>query len=291
MDNVNIKNIIEKLKNNINETNHNKSSHWKVHAKKIDEFLDITKNYGFGSFEKKSFKKIFYFFLKRLVFGNKVFKTLLYKNCKIIFDKLHREMDSDVMRHIFTFNKIKEYIEPKSICIIGDGKLNGILCAHLMFPEAKIFSINISEVLIHDLIILNQMNLKIKNQVILVENLNTKYENSSLILVPANLKRFLLNKNIDLFINIASFQEMTTNEIDNYFDIIKNNKGMLYCCNREYKKLIGGEETNFNKYPFSNCTKIFWEDCSWYKKYYSLRYPFIKNFPVNIKHCLVDYSD
>ena len=62
MDNVNIKNIIEKLKNNINETNHNKSSHWKVHAKKIDEFLDITKNYGFGSFEKKSFKKYFIFF-------------------------------------------------------------------------------------------------------------------------------------------------------------------------------------------------------------------------------------
>ena len=83
---------------------------------------------------------------------------------------------------------------------------------------------------------------------------------------------------------------MTINEISNYFEIIKNNKSKLYCCNREYKKLYGGEELYFDKYPFANSKKIFWEDCPWHQKHYSLRPPFIHKYHGNIKHCLVDFS-
>ena len=83
---------------------------------------------------------------------------------------------------------------------------------------------------------------------------------------------------------------MTFSEIENYFDIIKNNKSLLYCCNREYKKLIGGEELFFDKYPWANGKKIFFEDCTWHKKFYTFRFPFIHFYNGNIKHCLVDYS-
>ncbi len=100
-----------------------------------------------------------------------------------------------------------------------------------------------------------------------------------------------MNKKIELFINIASFQEMTTNEINEYFQIIKNNKSKLYCCNREYKKLPDGEEIYFEKYPFSNSKKIFWENCSWHQKLYSLKPPFIHKYDGNVKHCLVDFND
>ena len=60
--------------------------------------------------------------------------------------------------------------------------------------------------------------------------------------------------------------------------------------NREYKKLLGGEELYFDKYPFSNSRKIFWENCPWSKEYYSLRPHFIHNYNGNVKHCLVDFS-
>ena len=74
--------------------------------------------------------------------------------------------------------------------------------------------------------------------------------------IPANFKNYLINKNIDFFITIAAFQEMTVGEIDNYFKIISSNKSTLYCCSREYKKLVGGEEIYFDKYPWSNSKKI-----------------------------------
>lgn len=290
MTNNSIYEIIKKLKSNIKNTEQNKSSHWHKHTRNIEEYLDITKNYGFGSYEKKTYKEFFYIILRRLVFGNKVFKTKLYKQCKTIFDKDKRVIDADIIRHIFSYNIIKNYVNPKSICIIGDGKLNAVLCSHLMFPDAKIYSINLSEVLIHDLLILDKLNLKIKSKISLVENVETEEDENSLNIVPSNFKKYLMNKKIDLFINVASFQEMTKVEINNYFEIIKSNKSLLYCCNREYKKLVGGEEIYFDEYPFSNSKILFEEDCQFYKKYYSPRYPFIKKFPGNIKHCLVKFS-
>jgi len=285
-----IKKNLLKLNLNIKKSNKNKSSHWQKHITYNNQFFDINKNHGFGSYENKSYKEIIYFILKRLVFKRKIFKTLLYRNLKNFFDSINRTVDADAIRHCFTLNLLKKYINPRSICIIGDGKLNGVLSAHLMFPLAKIYSVNLSETLAHDLLILNKLNLKIKNNVKIVDNLNCFTDSSKLVLVPSNFKKILMNKKIDLFINIASFQEMTEKEIKNYFKIVKNNKAMLYCCNREYKKLIGGEEIYFCRYPFSNSKIIFWENCPWHKKYYSLRYPFIKKFPNNVIHALVKFS-
>ena len=283
--------ILHKLNKNIFESNKNKSSHWIRHTRKMNDILNISKNYFFGSYEKKSYKEFLYFFLRRIVFGNKIFETKLYRDFKIIFNKMNRTIDADVIRHIFTFNTISKYIEPKSICIIGDGKLNGVLSANLMFPKAKLYNVNLSEVLMHDLVILNKTNLKIKEEVNLVEKIDQEVNNKQLELIPSNFKNYLLNKKIDLFVNMASFQEMGKSEIADYFKIMKNNNAMLYCCNRDYKKLVGGEEIYFSEYPFNDAEKIFWESCTWHKKYYSLKYPFIRKFPSNVLHCLVKFSN
>tara|TARA_B100000959_G_C14853505_1_gene571159 strand:- start:184 stop:1044 length:861 start_codon:yes stop_codon:yes gene_type:complete len=281
---------INKLINNIKETNLNKSSHWKKHLPDGSDYLNQFEHLGFGMFTKKSVKNLIHNILAKIIFGNEVFKTKTYYAYKSIFDKIERYIDVDTIRHIFTFEKIKEHLNPKTICIIGDGKLNGVLGAHLTFPSANIYSVNLSEVLINDYIILDKINLDLKKSVELIDNINFINNNKILTLVPSNYKKFLLNKNIELFINIASFQEMTKNEINSYFEIIKNNQSKLYCCNREYKKLPDGEELYFDKYPFSNSRKIFWENCPWHQKFYSLRPPFIHNYDGNIKHCLVDFS-
>ena len=282
--------IINKLIQNIKKTNLNKSSFWKKYLPNNSNYLKPHESLGSGAFTKKTFKNYIHNKLARIVFKNKIFKTKTYYAYKNIFDEIDRYIDNDTIRHIFTFEKIKKHLDPKTICIIGDGKLNAVLGAHLTFPSAKIYSVNLSEVLINDYIILKKINTDMKKSVELVDDVNFLTNDKILTLVPSNFKKFLLNKNIELFINIASFQEMNEVEINNYFEIIKNNKAKLYCCNREYKKLPGGEELYFEKYPFSNSKRILWEDCPWHQKFYSLKPPFIHNYDGNIKHCLVDFS-
>ena len=282
--------IIKKLVDNIKETNLDKSSHWQKYLGENSNYLNEFKQFGFGSYTKKSPKNVAQNLLGKIIFGNKVFKTNTFKKYKLIFDKINRFIDVDTIRHIFTFEKIKKICNPKSICIIGDGKINGVLGAHLTYPYSKIYSVNLSETLINDYLIIKKINTVLKDTVELVDDINFKNTDKILCLVPSNFKRFLLNKNIDLFISMASFQEMTTNEVSNYFEIIKNNNSKLYSCNREYKKLPGGEELYFDRYPWENSKKIFWEDCPWHQKFYSLRPPFIRKYDGNVKHCLVDFS-
>ena len=282
--------IIKKLVDNIKETNLDKSSHWQKYLGENSNYLNEFKQFGFGSYTKKSPKNLVQNLLGKIIFGNKVFKTDTFKKYKLIFDKINRFIDVDTIRHIFTFEKIKKICNPKSICIIGDGKINGVLGAHLTYPYSKIYSVNLSETLINDYLIIKKINTVLKDTVELVDDINFKNTDKILCLVPSNFKRFLLNKNIDLFISMASFQEMTTNEVSNYFEIIKNNNSKLYSCNREYKKLPGEEELYFDRYPWENSKKIFWEDCPWHQKFYSLRPPFIRKYDGNVKHCLVDFS-
>ena len=281
--------INNKLLNNIVKTNKNKSSHWQKYLPDNADYLNPYSHLGFGSYSKKKYKNYIHNLLARVIFGNNVFKTKTYYAYKSVFDKINRFIDVDTIRHIFTFEKLKEHLNPKSICIIGDGKINGVLGAHLAFPNAKIYSVNLSETLINDNIILEKIDVDLKKSIQLIMDLSFPVEDKILTLIPSNLKKVLLNKNIELFINIASFQEMVPDEVNEYFEIIKDNKSKLYCCNRQYKKLPNGEELYFEKYPFSNSKKIFWEDCPWHQKFYSLRPPFIHNYDGNIKHCLVDF--
>ena len=93
-----------------------------------------------------------------------------------------------------------------------------------------------------------------------------------IILIPSSLKKILIGKKINLFVNLVSFQEMTSKEIDNYFEIIKENKSLLYTCNREYKKLYGGEELYFQKLSLGKWKKIFYENCFGIKNFIPLNH-------------------
>ena len=285
-----INQINKKLKNLINKTHSNKSLHWEKRLSKNFNEYNEYKDFGFGSYTKKNIKRYGYNFLSKIVFGKDIYRTKTYNEYKSVFDKINRFIDIDTIRHIFTFEKLKKFVNPKSICIIGDGKINGILGAHLTFPNAKIYSINLAEVLILDNLILEKTDISLKKSIALIDDKNNK-EEKLLNIIPSSNKKFLMNKQIELFINIVSFQEMAFEEIKEYFKIVKNNKSKLYCCNREYKELIGGEKLYFDKYPFLNAKKIFWENCPWHQKFYSLKPPFIRKYDGNIKHCLVDFSE
>jgi hypothetical protein len=57
----------------------------------------------------------------------------------------------------------------------------------------------------------------------------------------------------DIAINVASMQEMNVSTITAYFSFLRSHlqkANLFYCCNREFKKMPGGEITEFDKYPW-----------------------------------------
>ena len=284
--------IITQLYNYLDQTNQNKSIYWKK-ILNVDNLNieDQYKNFGFGSFEKKSLiRSFFHFVFSRIFFGLNIFRSKEYYNYKKIFDKMNRQIDVDVIRHIFTFINLKKKLNPKNICVIGDGKANFVIGCSKIFPNAKIISVNLTEVLIHDYLILRSNKVFEDRDIKVVSNKKDLDSiNSKLFLIPSNNKHLLNDAKIDLFINMVSFQEMTFEEVQNYFSIIKNNKSYLYCCNREKKELPNGEFLIFENYPWENAKIEFLELCPWHQKYYSFRYPFFKKYDGAILHCLAKF--
>ena len=278
--------LIKTLEKYISASDRNKSSHWKLflNNKKV---TNIYINLGFGSFEKKHIiRAIFHYILSRFLFGLKIFRTLEAKIYLDIFKKMNRQIDNDAIRHIFIFNLLKKHINPKKICVIGDGKANFILGALKIFPDCQIYSVNLPEVLIHDCLIINKFKVLKENLIKVVKKKgDIKKKDVKIFLVPSNNKNFLINTDINLFVNVASFQEMNEQEIKKYFQIIKSNNSEFYICNREKKILPAGEIIIFNNYPWSNAKFKFYENCKWYQNYYSFRFPFFRKYEGNIKHC------
>jgi hypothetical protein len=284
--------ILDKLEKHIEFDNKTKSSHWNFYLNSNANYKNSFESLGFGGYVKKTlFKSFLCYIFSILIFGNNFFKSETYKNYKIVFDKSKRQINIDTIRHIFTFDLLKNINPPSNVCVIGDGKCNFVIGNLLTFPNSRIFSVNLSETLINDYLVLKEMKILDDTEIQVIENEHDAIlENKKLILIPSHLKEYLSNKDIDLFVNIASFQEMTIDEIENYFRIIKSNNSLFYCCNREYKKLVGGEELYFDNYPWGNNTKKINEDCPWHQKFYQTRYPFIRKYDGNVKHCLIDYS-
>ena len=285
--------ILKELEVYLSKSDNQKSSHWKYKLQAGD-YYNIYKSFGFGNYTKiKLHKILIHNLFQRLIFGNKIFKTKEYHLFKKLCHIQNRQLDVIVMAHAFTFNLLNRYnIIKKNICVIGDGKANcvgGLLTMNK--KDIKIFSINLTEVLIHDYLMIRNKNLIDDDSIIVVNNeKDLENHNKKLFLIDASNVHFLKNKNINLFINISSMQEMKPESVEHYFQIIKSNSAYFYCCNREYKKLIGGEELIFNQYPWGNCKIIVLEDCLWQRKYYDSRPPFIKKFDDNFKHALVKYS-
>jgi hypothetical protein len=285
--------IVDKLKISIESSSINKSSFWeKIYKNPNMDYLNplsdlVTVRY----YTKTFYTVIVHFIFLSYFFGQSLFKLPIYKKYKLLFDNSKRQIDLNTVRHILTFNLLKKRIKtPSNVCIIGDGKCHALIGSMVTFPNARIFSINLSETLINDYLVLRSMNILDDAEIQVIESEDDEIlENKKLILIPSHLKKYLLNKHIDLFVNIASFQEMTTSEVANYFEIIKSNNSVFYCCNREYKKLDGGEELYFEHYPWGEAKFYLKESCPWHQKYYCRKFPFIKKYNGVTKHCLVSY--
>jgi hypothetical protein len=285
----------------------NKSSHWDYHLKGFDKDEILKDNIlplGFGGFSGRSLRgRLYHALSQRLLFSElgKYWSFKSYRVAKQVAKKQNRNIDFDLLRHVFTFNLLinqNSYISnPHNVCVIGDGMSNFLSIAIGINFGSKLVSINLPEVLMNDLILLMRLGI-VSSEVKIAQNkgeLSTYLNDTEtrIILVVAADSTAVADCGIDLFVNICSFQEMTLPTINTYFDLIKSNSAMFYCCNREKKVLYGGETIIFDQYPWGKCEVAFDEECPWNKFFYQIRtdLKFKRETDGRVRHKLVSYQE
>tara|TARA_E500000178_G_C16874031_1_gene685826 strand:+ start:120 stop:995 length:876 start_codon:yes stop_codon:yes gene_type:complete len=244
-------------------------------------FYDIYNPLNSGTFEKLDTKTQIKFYLsfifRLMLYKNELF-TKFYKIYKKLAKKQNRLLNFDLIRHAIVLRILNENNVLKgNVCTIGDGKAT-FVSGLLENPKInKIFSINLPQALIQDYLIIKKYNLIDLNLIKIVERDEDIDDSHKLFLIPAENKKMLIKKDINLFVNKASFQEMPITETHAYLDIIKTNQSYLYSLNREEKKMYDGEIINYYDFKIREKSNkiIFEEQADFYKYFYSLKFPFI----------------
>ena len=287
----------------LNSENQEKSSYWQYNLRdfRVNEDLTIDGDNGqFGAFQPLSpLRKLKNLFFLIILFGKDFLFTDLYKIFKNIENEQRRCIDMDVIRHYFTFDFLQKNIltheKIDNVCVIGDGRCNFVSPALKTNLFNKVISVNLTEVLLFDLLLLEKQNSINKNEVGVASSIDQfddllKNSDIKLILISAHKSHCLIDKNISLFVNISSFQEMNRETLNKYFDIIKSNNSFFYCANRVHKKLVGGEVLEFEKYNWGDARIIIDEFCPWLQRYYDVKkFPFIFKYDGGARHRLVKY--
>ncbi len=97
----------------------------------------------------------------------------------------------------------------------------------------------------------------------------------------------------DLFINVASMQEMDHQSIQKYFALIRcqAQDTYFYCCNRISKTLPDGTTVKFDEYGWQPSDSVLFDElCPWHQHFPVSRPPFLRPFDGPIKHRLVKMS-
>jgi len=228
-----------------------------------------------------------YFFIKKYKLNKKI-----VQNAKKLNKIIGVNLTFDVVKNFFIYDILNNYSlinNNKTICVIGDGYgYLGQLIKYI-YKDIKIIYINLGINLFIDSYL---FSLAFKKEIPLLlnnDNIN-QIEQSSVIFLEAENMHLLKNIDINLFISVASMQEMNFSTINNYFEIFRqnNSQSFFYCCNRVSKKLNDATIINFDDYPWNANDKIiFEEDCEWYSKYPTYLPFYWKPFEGKVKHKLV----
>ncbi len=296
--------IRQSLVADLQESSKAKSSHWHFHTQSselssdyrisgINGFSNRTRRFP-GSYllHRRNLKKLF-------PWAKKLIESKSFHAAKEICHLQRREVDSCVLRHVFTFDLLEKYseISLRKVCVIGDGQANFVSIALSKNFSEKLISVNLTEVLLSDLDLIEKLDSVKADEVSFGRTFKEVQEflhddSKKLLLISAHNAEALTNSDIDLFVNIASFQEMNQDLIGNYFEIIESNNAYLYCCNRIEKKLYGGELNQFSDYPWGVAKTLLDESCKWHQEFYSLRSPLLyKKIPFDgeVWHRLVKF--
>jgi hypothetical protein len=158
------------------------------------------------------------------------------------------------------------------VCVIGDGMTNFLAPAHRAFrAETKFLSVNLPEAHVVDLplavSLFPEAEIRLLRNERDVESFLHVPSTARLGLVCATEARMLRASRIDLFVNVASMQEMTHDAVEEYFALMRRSGAWFYCCNRIEKSIKDGELSRFFEYPWGECEIVVDEPCPWAHRY------------------------
>jgi len=193
-------------------------------------------------------------------------------------------------------------------CVLGDGfaSMSSLLLASK--SAGRIVLVNLTKTLLVDLWYLKLWmgSEKFENCVDLVVDEAGLYQSlekplvwpdgsAQVIAVQASDHQLLQKCPIDVFINIASMQEMDPPVVKAYFDDMRavavNRHLLFYCCNRQEKLLPDGTVSRFADYPWRRDDQVLVDGpCPWHQYYYLMWPPFFKPYDGLHIHRLVTLS-
>ena len=245
---------------------------------------------GFGDFKKLTFLNFIFalpvqIFLAFTMWHNLRVKTFI--ETWLYTKRTNQIFGYDITRMSLTIDLLDKSIgnlNEKTFCVIGDGygRLGSLLKG--IYPKSKIIYINLGKTLIFDYIYSLRAHPNSKHK-LMREKFERIFDFSY---VEAESYREL-EVEADIFINIASMQEMNSEIIADYFSMIKSQSSgtYFYCANRISKTLPDESIINFFQYPWDGMVILRDELCPWHQKFPTLRLPFIRKFDGPTQHRLV----
>jgi hypothetical protein len=90
---------------------------------------------------------------------------------------------------------------------------------------------------------------------------------------PSDRLEAIESLDFDVAVNVASMQEMAPDTVAAYFAFLRRRlkpANLFYCCNRERKRLPGGEESAFMTYPWLPADRLLVDGpCPWHQYYFT----------------------
>jgi len=275
------------------------SSHWEKYSKyqKINNKVNYTKvediklsGFGFGDFKDKGVLNFFINLPTQIYLKTKIFPKCDKQTLRLARNNAKKStqlFSHDLARMVLTLELLEKFIpdlNEKRVVIIGDGygRLGTLIKAK--FPNSKIIYINLGRTLLFDLVYSKKT---FPDSIVhLVDHETNLSADFNFIEAEEVGKMKIMG---DLFINIASMQEMNYSQSQEYFKIIQNQAPgtMFYCCNRESKKLPDGSIIEFKNYPWGELKILLKEHCPWHQEFPMNRPPFNGKFDGPTLHSLV----
>lgn len=273
------------------------SSHWRKYGDQIrvvrEEKAYRVNGVGFGEYPEPSLLRHIFSFPSRIFVARMIAGT----NPRIVAEAARiaatrkRIFSFDLARMVRTVDFLGKHVglEGKRIAIIGDGygTLGSLIKG--VCPRATIFQVNLGKVLFFDALFsglaLPQLGHRLVNQR-LDAGADFNY-------VEAERVSEVGLEGIDVFLNIASMQEMDLDVIHGYLDIMRGQQSppLFYCCNREEKVLPDGSRIRFQEYGWNDGDEVLVDElCPWHQVFPRNRPPFFGRFDGPTRHRLVRLS-
>ena len=182
----------------------------------------------------------------------------------------------DVFRQVYSLELLNRYIPDEMhnkrmhVLMIGDGY--GVLSALFksIYPNTTITLVDIGKTLLFQAYYCQKAYPECTHQLV---DMAADSDGVDFVYCPTEHLEQLERFKYDIAVNIVSMQEMNISTIARYFAFLRKclqPNNLFYCCNRESKRLVGGEVSEFFNYPWQSGDRYLVDDvCPWTSYFFS----------------------